>query len=234
MARTIAALIRHGDYQQLSDTPSAHQPYPLNDRGIQQAKDCAPLITEFAQREKLAICAELDCSNLLRAWQTAQLLAKTLHTALDAPSATLYGFDALSERGVGSVANLTIAQIEQILETDPRYDIPPPGWKADSNYRLPFPGAESLLEAGDRVSHHIERRMRSLKQSSAHDCLKLFVGHGAAFRHAAFLMGVLPFDALSKLSMYHASPVFLEWVDGHWVHCGGQWKERQAAEESKD
>ena len=39
MPRLIAALIRHGDYRKLPDTPSAHQPFPLNAEGEAQAAE---------------------------------------------------------------------------------------------------------------------------------------------------------------------------------------------------
>ena len=41
MARLFAALIRHGEYAQLPDTPSAHQPFALTDKGRAQAYDAA-------------------------------------------------------------------------------------------------------------------------------------------------------------------------------------------------
>ena len=38
MARKFAALIRHGDSQQLAGTPSAHQPFPLTGEGFAQGR----------------------------------------------------------------------------------------------------------------------------------------------------------------------------------------------------
>jgi 2,3-bisphosphoglycerate-dependent phosphoglycerate mutase len=59
------------------------------------------------------------------------------------------------------------------------------------------------------------------------DTLQLFVGHGAAFRHAAHCLGVLAFEQIARLSMYHARPVYLEYLpDGRWQHIGGAWKMR--------
>ena len=49
MPRLIAALIRHGDYRQLPDTPSAHQPFPLTDLGEHQAREAAAAL-ELGQR----------------------------------------------------------------------------------------------------------------------------------------------------------------------------------------
>ena len=41
MSGLIAVFIRHGDYQQLPDTPSAHQPFPLTQAGEKQAQQAA-------------------------------------------------------------------------------------------------------------------------------------------------------------------------------------------------
>lgn len=41
MPRLIAALIRHAEYQQLPDTPSAHQPFALTTTGEQQERAAA-------------------------------------------------------------------------------------------------------------------------------------------------------------------------------------------------
>ena len=61
------------------------------------------------------------------------------------------------------------------------------------------------------------------------DTLKVFVGHGAAFRHAAHILGVLNFDDIAKFSMHHAKPIYIELIDDKWVHIGGDWKQRDGA-----
>jgi len=129
-------------------------------------------------------------------------------------------------RSVGCAANLTVEQISQVIHDDPRYPDLPQYWKSDSEYCLPLQGAESLLQAGERVAAHLSRRMAAVKNSQA-DILKLFVAHGAAFRHAAYHLGVLEYDQIARLSMYHAQPVFLEYLDdGNWRHIDGEWKVR--------
>jgi 2,3-bisphosphoglycerate-dependent phosphoglycerate mutase len=70
MAKVIAALIRHGDYQQLTDTPSAHQPFPLTEKGFFQANTLADLIEERCTQFKCQINPVIASSRLLRAWQT--------------------------------------------------------------------------------------------------------------------------------------------------------------------
>ena len=138
-------------------------------------------------------------------------------------------FDALAERSVGSAANLSVDKITELIHQDPRYPDPPPDWKANSHYRLPLQGAESLLEAGERVASHLVARMNALRGEIKSDSLKLFVGHGAAFRHAAFQLGVLQFEQIAELSMYHSRPVYLEYLyNRSWRHVQGEWKIRGA------
>lgn len=234
MSRFIAALIRHADYHQLADTPSAHQPFPLTEAGKTEAIAATQLLKDFLRTGNYSLSPEIDCSHMLRAWQTANIIAANMTDQFTAPP-LLKSFDALAERGVGSVANLTLGQIENIISEDPRFDELPPGWKSDSHFRLPFQGAESLLEAGQRVATHLQHRMQALQESVTGDTMKLFVGHGAAFRHAAFHLGVLSLEQVSQLSMHHARPVLLEYrSDGSWLHVGGAWKDRYAGHESID
>jgi len=236
MPRRIAAIIRHGDYFQLQDTPSAWQPYPLNSEGEQHAQDAVLPIMEFMSTQKLDIHPFCHSSQLLRAWQTAEIICSNLSQQLSLKQALqLKSFDALAERSVGSVANLDSEEIRRIAGLDPRYPELPEDWKSNSNFRLPFQGAESLMEAGVRVAEHINESIREMANKISQDNLMLFVGHGAAFRHAAHHMGVLEFNQIAKLSMYHGSPVFLELHEnGRWEHIAGTWKVRTIKTEYKD
>ena len=232
MGRRIAALIRHGDYHQLPGAPSALQPFPLNEAGQGHARHAAVELVGYLERENWHLASVVDSSRLLRGWQTAAIMVDRLGDRFSG-EASIESFDELAERSVGSAANLTVEQIERILRDDPRFDQPPAGWKADSRYRLPLQGAESLLEAGERVAGHLVRRMSDLNPQD--DTVKLFVGHGAAFRHAAYHLGVLAFDDIAKLSMYHGRPVFLEvFPDGSWKHVAGEWKVRGKREDFVD
>jgi len=234
MPRLIAAIVRHGQYRQLPDTPSAHQPFPLVAEGEQQARQAAAQVLAQLHELQLELHPQVDSSQLLRAWQTAQLMIEQLQEQFAQPP-QLQGYDALAERGVGSAANLSIAQIEAIVREDPRYPDLPPDWKSNSRFRLPLQGAESLLEAGERVAAHLRAQMAELAGNTAIDTLKLFVGHGAAFRHAAYHLGVLEFEQIARLSMYHAQPVLLEYrADGPWRHVGGDWKVRPQHSEYTD
>jgi 2,3-bisphosphoglycerate-dependent phosphoglycerate mutase len=225
MARLIAALVRHGDYQQSPDTPSAHQPHPLNPEGEAQAQAAAQLLHDMIVRNNWALVSSIDSSRMLRAWQTAMIFADGL-AGLGSSPLRIDSYDALAERSVGCLANLTTAEIEAILHRDPRVSAPPADWKADSHYRLPLQGAESLLEAGERVAVHLEESMAALPPAG-HDRVKVFVGHGAAFRHAACHLGVLELAQVRQLSMRHCLPLLLEYLPGgNWRHSGGDWKVR--------
>jgi len=233
MARLIAALVRHGDYQQLPDTPSAHQPFPINSEGETQARDGAQVLHDMIVQNGWTLEPFIDSSRMLRAWQTATIFADRL-AGLAASTPAIESYDALAERGVGCLANLTVSQIEAVLQQDPRFSDPPADWKADSQYRLPLQGAESLLEAGERVAGHLSQSMQALPPGED-DRVKIFVGHGAAFRHAAYHLGVLALEQLRQLSMFHCQPVLIEYLPGgQWRHIGGKWKVRQESSHFTD
>ena len=226
MPRLIAALVRHGDYRQLPDTPSAHQPFPLTDKGKQQACSAATKLQDEARGQGWNIAGELHSSQLLRAWETACIVAEHLEGMH-----TVSAFADLAERSMGSAANLTLKQIETTVREDPRYEPLPEDWKSNSHFCLPLQGAESLMQAGTRVAGHLRTTMQQLEQQSREDTVKIFVGHGAAIRHAAHALGVLGFEETAQLSMYHAEPVYIEYTETGWEHVAGKWKVRDQVTE---
>ncbi|MFV1921527.1 MAG: histidine phosphatase family protein [Methylotenera sp.] len=232
MARRIIALVRHGAYHQLSDAPSALQPFPLTEEGTKQAKQSAQEMKAFLQKNHLEVDAEVHSSTLLRAWQTATIFSESLQTTTE-KKLTIKCFDDLVERSVGAVANLTVQQIEELVNQDPRYESLPSNWKSNSQFKLPFIGAESLLEAGQRVVKHLTQSVADMHLDV--DCVKLFFGHGAAFRHAAYLLGVIDLQQITHLSMHHTQPIYLEYVsDGTWQHIAGEWKLRSKHSKHND
>jgi len=234
MARLIAAIIRHGDYRQRPDTPSAHQPFPLTAKGEAQAIQAAGTLRQTINQHGWTLDSEVDSSQLLRAWQTARLISDELADLFPKP-AQLKCFDALAERGVGSAANLNIDEIEAIIREDPRFPELPDNWKSNSHFCLPLQGAESLIDAGARVASHMQQQMEAQAKQANTDTLKLFVGHGAAFRHAAHHLGLLAFEQIAQLSMYHAQPIYLEYLtDKRWQHIGGDWKQRNTHSKFSD
>lgn len=227
--RAACALIRHGAYEQLKNTPSALQPFPLTLEGAEEVRRQARLLGEWLVESGRRLDPRVDASSLLRAWQTASIYIEELNDFF-AGEPTLVSDSALCERSVGAVANLSVKEIERILRLDPRFDDPPAKWKSDSHYCLPFDGAESLLQAGERVARHILSWQEQEKHKRS-GLIKLFVGHGASMRHAAFHINVIKFCDISKLSMYYGHPVVLEFTeDQHSTRLFGDWKQRQIHE----
>lgn len=221
------AFFRHGAYAQRDDVPSARQPWPLTDEGIVQAREGATLLDELIREHDLHPSPIIHCSHQLRAWQTAQILAESLRR-LGHDIEEVRETPELAERGLGSAANLTVAEIETALAADPRFGLPPAGWKSDSDYCLPLEGAESLMMAGARVARHLET-------SGLPEQLSLHVGHGASYRHACYHLGILTRDEIARLSMFHARPSLIcHQYDAQWRHVAGVWKIREPRTEPKD
>lgn len=225
------ALVRHAQYQQLPDTPSALQPFPLTAEGERIALSCGEELVTFLKRSGRRLHPVIYCSASLRAWQTAFLIQTILQEKLQA-SIELSESANLCERSVGAVANLSATKIEKIVAEDPRYADLPSGWKSDSHFCLPFPGAESLMQSGKRVASFIVDTLKPFTVNSQE--LVIFVGHGASFRHAAYQMKILPFDNIAQLSMHHAKPIILECSQNGWIQLYGQWKQRQLQSQFTD
>lgn len=219
---TVLALVRHGHYEQPPGVPSAHLPHGLTPTGRVQAHEAAAQIAEFSQQHNLSIHRCIDCSTLRRAWETATLIAECL--AIE----RVRQRDELTERSLGAVANLSVEQIEKLISADPRFANAPSGWKRDPDYRVPFVGAESLKQAGMRVAEVLREYIAI---QSNQPCVKICVGHGGAFRHAACQLGLLHHEQLSSVSMHHGQAVFIECPElqkGQWHHVSGHWKQRLA------
>lgn len=234
MTTRYAILLRHGDYRQKPETPSALQPHGLTDAGKEQALEAGNALARLAEDEGWQIAPEVFSSRQQRAWQTAALMCQSFSEATGLPLA-VSEHEALAERSVGALANLTVAEIEQVLADDPRHAPPPGDWKSDSHYRLPVQGAESLMEAGERVAAFLKEQIGRLDERQPGANAQIFVGHGAAIRHAAHHLGVLEFEEIRQLSMHHARPVVLKTgADGTWSHHCGAWKQRRISETAVD
>lgn len=223
------AFIRHGAYHQPAEVPSALLPHPLTKEGINHAKEGALELLRCLQSANLEIFETLYCSTSLRAYQTAEILLSELENKTK-KKFTLQQSEDLCERSVGAMANLTISEIEKIMEKDSRYEVPQKGWKSRPEFKLPYKGAESLIEAGVRVGSFVKDRISSLKTRK----LIIFVGHGAAFRFAAYHLGHWDIKTASAHSMYHGRPVLLKYENQKLVHNLGEWKKRKSTEVPKD
>jgi 2,3-bisphosphoglycerate-dependent phosphoglycerate mutase len=221
--------VRHGQYAQPDDVPSAHLPHPLVEEGRAQSVAGVEALRREADARGWTLCPVLDASPLLRAWETATLFADGLRDA-GLSGATVETFEALTERSLGAAANLTMAEIEAIIDRDPRFDALPRGWKRTSDFRLPLVGAESLLEAGARVAAHIRQRAAETQCPAGEGLyVKVVVGHGGSLRHAAAELGMLDLGSLDRLSMFHATPIVHVHRQDGWEHVCGEWKPRSVA-----
>lgn len=227
--RLVVALIRHGHYEQPAGMPSAHLPHPLTERGREQVASGADKLATMIATHGWAVHPQIHCSTLLRAWETAWLLREHLAAAGVADDMMLVETAALAERGVGAAANLTMDEIAEVVARDPRYGALPEGWKSNSFFRLPFIGAESLLDAGRRAADYIERVAAEVAGRLERDTVLLVVGHGGAHRHTAVHLGALALGWVRGLSMYHADPVCIaRLAPGRYERVAGQWKVRDA------
>jgi 2,3-bisphosphoglycerate-dependent phosphoglycerate mutase len=223
------ALMRHGTFHQPADVPSAHLPHGLTDEGRTEAERGARMLFQLAEEHGLRLHPVIDCSRLRRAWETAQI-ARSVLGERSGISFEVAEFDDLAERSLGAAANLTVAEIERVIADDPRFTPLPKGWKRNPDVVLPFQGAESLLTAGYRVAAHLQLRLRELGPN----VLKVCVGHGGAFRHAAQALGVLKSDQVAGLSMYCGEAVTLRHGAHGWGHFAGRWKPRKSAAASAE
>lgn len=231
--KQLVALVRHGVYAQREGMPSAHLPHPLRLGGREQAARVAVQLCDEVETRGCELDPVIDTSRLLRAWETGSIMAKAMRERLGAPF-RVEEFDALAERSVGAAANLTVEEIEGVVARDPRFSDLPEGWKSTPEFRLPFQNAESMLEAGARVARHVEDRTRAMPETGR-DRLKIFVGHGGAFRHAAVHLGVLRLADVPGLSMHYCGYVLLERTSlGRWTQVGGAWKIRPTGDTPRD
>lgn len=223
--RFVVALVRHGEYEQPDRVPSALLPHPLTAKGREQACELASTLLAEAERHALTLAPTLDCSVLLRAWQTATLMATRLRE-LTGVQLEVVQYEGLVERSLGAAANLTLEQISAAVANDPRLPPLPPGWKGHSQHRLPFLGAESLMQAGARVAAHLERAYAQAWQSTQ-DQLTVVISHGGALRHGAVVVGALELERVGTLTLQHCGHVLLErHAEGRWTQIGGSWKAR--------
>lgn len=228
--RRVAALVRHGHFDRPEETASAHQLLPLSEEGREQAEDGAAVLIGLAETHGLEIDETIEASRLLRATETAWILAETLGRRLGRTFHVVEG-DALLERGLGSAANLRFADIESLLAQDPRLDPLPAGWRRVPDFRLPVPGAESLMQAGRRAADRIDAGLDAIDGDD--DRLRLFVAHSGCLRHAAVVRDALEIDRVSALKMDFVQSVLFERdVTGAWRQLAGDWTKRLPASDA--
>lgn len=224
--RRVAGLVRHGHFDRPDQIASAHLPLPLSAAGRAQAREAAGPILQFCEELELEIDPRIEVSQLLRAWETAVMLAEELERRTGR-SFVVEERSELLERGLGSCANLRFDEIEAQLSQDPRVGPLPADWRRLPEFRLPVPGAESLMMAGARTATRIAASLRSIPADDPRDVLRLFVAHGGCLRHAAVQLGTLDLRNVTALTMEYAQAVLIE-SDGRggWLQVAGEWKKR--------
>lgn len=224
--RRVAAFVRHGHFERPENVASAHSLFPLSERGRDQARCAADPILEFCEEMSLELDPRIEASQLLRAWETANLIAESL-TKRTGKRFYVLQRDELVERGLGSCANMTFDAIHTMLGADPRLGVLPENWRRMPEFRLPVQGAESLMQAGARTATRIATSLDSISAEDPRDLLRLFVAHSGCLRHAAVQLGALDVRVVSGLSMDFTQAVFVEKLpNGDWVHIAGQFKKR--------
>ncbi len=224
--RRVAAFVRHGHFDRPDGVASAHSLFPLSATGRDQARNAVDPILECCEELGLEIDPRIEASQLLRSWETANLIAEAL-AARTGQRFHVIARDELVERGLGSCANLTFDRIAEMLAADPRLAPLPEGWRRMPEFRLPVQGAESLMQAGARTAARVATSLDSIPAEDDRDLMRLFVAHSGCLRHATVQLGALDVRVVAGLSMDFAQSVFVEKVpNGDWVHVAGQFKKR--------
>lgn len=227
--RRVAGLVRHGHFDRPDRTASAHRILPLSARGREQAALAAEAILDVCREHRLELDSTIEASQLLRAWETATVLAEAL-AARTGQRFAVEERDEIIERGIGSCANLRFEEIESLLAADPRLEPLPDGWRRIPHFRLPVQGAESLMQAGERTAARIRESLGSIPADDPRDLLRLFVAHSGCLRHAAVDLGVVDVRAVSGLSMDFCQMIAVERRrDQGWRQLAGQWKKHLPA-----
>jgi broad specificity phosphatase PhoE len=232
VVRAVLAIARHGEYEQPPGVPSAHLAHPLTREGRAQARELGVQIAELAAAQRWVVHGIVESSPLLRAYETATIACDALERATHAPH-RVAEHAALAERSLGAAANLSVAEVDRLLALDARCAGSPGDWKTRADYRLPWLGAESLREAGERSAAYLRTLAARLRRGSR-DAIQLVVGHGAAFRHAACALGLIAAERVAQLSMDHCRPILLDWDGSAFRQVGGEWKERGAGDRALD
>ena len=224
--RRVAGFIRHGHFDRPDATASAHSLLPLTSRGRSQARRAADDVLATCEELELELDTRIECSQLLRAWETARVLAAALGEERGERFRVVER-EALIERGLGSAANLTFDEIRELLDVDPRIGALPEGWRRLPEFRLPVQGAESLMQAGARAASCIAQSLESIPEDDPRDVLRLFVAHSGCLRHAAVALGAIDVRVVPQLSMDFAQAVYVERLpNGDWVHVAGRFKKQ--------
>ena len=174
--RRVAGFVRHGHFERPDQTASAHSLFPLSALGRDQARQAVDPILDFCEEMGLELDARIEASQLLRAWETASLIAEALEKRTGRRFHVLQR-DELIERGLGSCANMRFEQIVEMLGDDPRLAPLPEGWRRMPGVPPSGPGRR-VADAGGCTCGHADRDQSRFDPSGG------FEGRAATLRRA--------------------------------------------------
>lgn len=227
MSRLVAVFLRHAALEQPAGVPAANLPHSLTAKGEDQATKVAQRLHALAEDMDFKIDDDIECAPAQAAWQTAAITAEELDDM------TGRGYRAveraeLAGRSLGAAANLKTTQIETLIAEDLRFTKPPKNWLTRPEYRPPFPGAELLGAAGERVGGFIRRRAEEMWAHLTGDTLKVFVGHGSALVQAAAHLGALPAKTAAQRVLPHVAWALIEFrASGRCTLLSAEWRKPQ-------
>ena len=209
MSRLIAVFMRHGALKHPAGVVGGNLPFPLTAAGENQAADAGQRLAARADEMGFKIDDDLECAPNEGAWQTAAIIGEELEDLTDRGYRALERAE-MAGRSLGSATNLKVAQIESLIDEDPRFTKAPKDWLSKTDYRPPFAGAETLGAAGERLGGFVRRRAEEMWPHLTGDTLKVFVGHSSALIHAAAYLDVLPAKRAAHLALPHAACALIE------------------------
>lgn len=195
-------LVRHGETAwNTAGRFQGQTDLPLSTAGQCQAKALGRALT--AERVHA-----LYSSDLQRTWETARIIAASLHL-------TVQPEPRLREMAFGHWEGLTFAEIQQ---RDPHTLA---AWQADPEHMAP-PGGETLLQVTDRVRTALHRLVSHCQEETV-----VLVAHGGPLRillclalglasRAYWQFAITP-GSLSELQVYEQGAVLTRLNDTH--HC---------------
>jgi broad specificity phosphatase PhoE len=190
-------IVRHGESEAnvLRVVSNRGQQHGLTETGRQQAHTLADSLSgiEFAK---------IFASPLLRATQTAQILADRAHTSFEIADA-LREFDC----GIleGKADAVTWAQHQELLQA----------WLQQNRFDERIDGGESFTDIQRRFLPFMERLILEYGQTDANI---LLVGHGGTYRCMfPVLMSNIDFDFAYDHHLGNTGYVLAEWQSGRFI-----------------
>ncbi len=186
--------VRHGESEAnvLHEVSNRGFKHPLTEKGRQQA-------LALAQNLRGIPVARLFTSPLMRAVQTAEILAETCGVPLEITDALReYDCGVLEGRSDDECWRMHSAQRES--------------WLNDHRWEQRHEGGESFFDIRDRFVPFIEGLMQEYRATQAN---LILVGHGGTyFCMLPLILNNVGFDRVSELGFPNTGAVIAEWTPG--------------------